>query len=79
MGNDSYADTLQASCQKASVRAEYLVDETHPTGRCGVMITGKNRSLCADIGAANHYKIEHLKRPEILEIAESAQVYFVGG
>lgn len=43
------------------------------------MITDKNRSLCTELGAANHYKLEHLKRPEIWEIVESAQVYFVGG
>ena len=79
MGSDSYADTLRASCKQAGVRAEYLVDETYPTGRCGVVITGKDRSLCTDLGAANHYKLEHLKQPAIWEIVESAQIYFVGG
>ena len=79
MGRDSYADTLRASCKQAGVKAEYLVDETHPTGRCGVVITGINRSLCTDLGAANHYKLEHLQQPAIWEIVESAQIYFVGG
>lgn len=79
MGNDSYADNLRTSCQKAGVRTEYLVDETHPTGRCGVVITEKNRSLCTELGAANHYKLEHLKRPEIWNLVESAHIFFVGG
>jgi adenosine kinase len=79
VGNDSYAETLRESCQKAGVRAEYLVDETLPTGRCGVIITDKNRSLCTELGAANHYKLEHLQRPDIWKIVQSAQIYFVGG
>ncbi|KAJ5739135.1 Adenosine kinase [Penicillium manginii] len=79
VGNDSYAETLRESCQKAGVRTEYLVDGTHSTGRCGVIITDKNRSLCTELGAANHYKLEHLQRPDIWKIVQSAQIYFVGG
>jgi adenosine kinase len=79
VGDDTYADTLRESCQKAGVRAEYLVDQAHPTGRCGVVITDKNRSLCTELGAANHYKLEHLKRPEIWSLVESSEIYFVGG
>ncbi|CEO58259.1 hypothetical protein PMG11_02990 [Penicillium brasilianum] len=79
VGDDTYADTLRESCQKAGVRAEYLVDQAHPTGRCGIVITDKNRSLCTELGAANHYKLEHLKRPEIWSLVESSEIYFVGG
>ncbi|KAJ5979564.1 Adenosine kinase [Penicillium waksmanii] len=77
VGNDSYAETLRESCKKAGVRTEYLVNRTHPTGRCGVIITDKNRSLCTELGAANHYKLEHLQRPDIWKIVQSAQIYFV--
>jgi adenosine kinase len=43
------------------------------------VITDKNRSLCTELGAANCYKLEHLKRPQIWSLVESSQVYFVGG
>jgi adenosine kinase len=43
------------------------------------VITEKNRSLCTELGAANHYKLEHLKRPEIWNLVESAHIFFVGG
>lgn len=79
MGQDSYADALLTSCQRAGVQAEYLVDESLPTGRCGVIITDKHRSLCTDLGAAKHYKLDHLKQPHIWDMVKKAKVYFVGG
>lgn len=55
-GRDSYADALLVSCEQAEVRMEYqMMDEMHPTGRCGVVITDQSRSLCAELGTANHY------------------------
>lgn len=79
VGKDKYADILREKNDAAGVRAEYLVDSTHPTGRCGVIITGQDRSMCTDLAAANEYKIDHLKSPEIWKLVKQAQVYFVGG
>lgn len=79
VGADKYADTLREACDKAGLRAEYRIDEKQPTGRCGVVITGHNRSLCTHLAAANEYKIEHLKSPEIWKLVEQAKIYFVGG
>lgn len=42
-----------------------------------MIITGKNRSMCTDLAAANHYKIEHLK--ENWETVKNSNAYFVGG
>jgi len=61
------------------VRTEYRYDDEQPTGRCGVIITGHDRSMCTDLAAANCYKPEHLKSPEIWKLAEQAKVYYVGG
>lgn len=79
MGRDSYADTLLAACRDAGVQAEYRIDDEHPTGRCGCVITDHNRSLCTELGAANHYKLEHLKQPRIWDMVQKSKVYFVGG
>lgn len=79
VGRDSYADALLAARQRAGVQAEYHVDDTHPSGRCGVVITDQNRSLCTELGAANHYKLNHLKQPHIWDMVQKAKVYFVGG
>lgn len=79
VGKDKYADFLSDACKKAGVHTEYLVDEKTTTGRCGVIITGHNRSMCTDLAAANNYKIEHLKQPRIWDLVQKAQVYYVGG
>jgi adenosine kinase len=79
VGKDKYANTIKEAAGKVGLRTEYRIDEEQPTGRCGVVITGHDRSMCTDLGAANHYKLEHLKSPEIWSLVEGAQVYFVGG
>ena len=79
VGKDKYGETLENICKEAGVKTEYLYDEKTPTGRCGVVITGHNRSLCTDLAAANNYKLEHLKQDHIWKQVENAKVYYVGG
>ncbi|KAI9883728.1 MAG: T-complex protein 1 subunit zeta [Watsoniomyces obsoletus] len=79
VGRDKYADILRDAVKQVDLRVEYRIDEDHPTGRCGVIITGHDRSMCTDLAAANHYKIDHLRQPEIWKLVENAKVYFVGG
>ncbi|KAL1972103.1 hypothetical protein VTN31DRAFT_7322 [Thermomyces dupontii] len=79
VGKDKYAEILQETCRKAGVHTEYRVDETHPTGKCGVIITGHNRSMVTHLAAANEYKLDHLKQPHVWSLVEKAKVYYVGG
>lgn len=79
VGKDKYAEILHKAVDDAGLRVEYRVDEEYPTGRCGVIITGHDRSMCTDLAAANHYKLDHLKSPEIWKLVQQAQVYYVGG
>jgi adenosine kinase len=79
IGKDKYGEVLKKTCEEAGVHTEYRVDEAQPTGKCGVVITGHHRSMCTHLAAANEYKIEHLKQPEIWSLVEKAQVYYVGG
>ena len=61
------------------VHVEYRVDETHKTGRCGVIITDHHRTMCTDLAAANEYKLDHLKQDHIWKMVEASKVYYVGG
>ncbi|KAK6506858.1 adenosine kinase [Arthrobotrys musiformis] len=79
IGKDSYGQRLQEVCDAEGLRVEYRIDEEVPTGRCGVIITGHNRSMCTDLGAANHYKLEHLKSEKIWKLVEEAEYFYVGG
>ena len=79
VGDDKYAAILHDAVKAAGLRVEYRVDKKEPTGRCGVVITGHDRSMVTDLGAANHYDLEHLKSPEVWKLVEGAEFYFVGG
>jgi len=79
VGADSTADTLRSACDKAGLHVEYLVDPTQPTGRCGAVITGHDRSLVTHLAAANEYKLSHLTSPAIWPLVHAARFYYVGG
>ncbi|KAI4869430.1 Ribokinase-like protein [Hypoxylon rubiginosum] len=79
VGDDKYAGILRNAVKQVGLRVEYRVDPEHPTGRCGVVITGHNRSLCTDLAAANHYDLDHLKSPQIWDLVKNAEFYYVGG
>ncbi|KAH9819802.1 adenosine kinase [Teratosphaeria destructans] len=77
VGKDKNAEILQDANKQVGLQVRYRYDETQPTGKCGVVITGHNRSMCTDLAAANHYKLDHLK--EHWDIVEKSKRFFVGG
>jgi adenosine kinase len=79
VGQDEYADKMEAGSKADGVRVEYLRDPTTPTGKCAVIITGHNRSLVTDLKAANNYKLEHLTKPENFALVEKARFYYIAG
>ena len=79
VGKDKFADTLRAANEREGLRSEYMVVDSAPTGRCGVIVTGNNRSLVTDLSAANEYKISHLKSDSVWKLVENAKVYYVEG
>ncbi|KAJ3318989.1 hypothetical protein HDU93_003818, partial [Gonapodya sp. JEL0774] len=81
VGKDGYADIMRENARKAGVDVQYHVDTTTPTGTCAVLVSssGKNRSLVANLAAANNYKPAHHRQPEIWSLVETAQVIYVGG
>lgn len=77
VGKDESAEKLAAGNRAAGLEYCYRYDEQAATGRCGVVITGHNRSMCTDLAAANCYKLEHLK--ENWGLVEKSKALFVGG
>ena len=49
------------------------------TGACAVVLTGHHRSLVTTLGAAEKFDKSHLSTPEVAEIIESAQFFYLGG
>ena len=79
IGKDEYGSRMKAVCAEDGVNACYLEDEATPTGTCAVCIKDGERSLIANLSAANCYKIDHLKRPEVWSLVESAKIIYSAG
>ncbi|KAK1290970.1 Adenosine kinase 2 [Acorus calamus] len=79
IGKDKYGEEMKKNSKLAGVTVHYYEDETSPTGTCAVCVVGGERSLVANLSAANCYKSDHLKRPENWALVEKAKYYYIAG
>lgn len=77
VGRDKYADILTKEAKKAGVNIQYQYNEVEQTGTCACLITGTHRSLCANLGAANCFTIDHIRKEENLKLIEKAQFFYI--
>ena len=55
VSDDEFGRAQREILKKEGVVCAYDITSKEPTGTCAAMITGKNRCLVANIGAANHW------------------------
>jgi len=79
VGADSDALTLANAAGKDGVKTHYLMYKTEPTGTCAVAVVAKERSLCANLAAANKYQHSHLVSEEISKIYKTATHIYSAG
>merc|ERR1712176_720007 len=79
VGEDQYSAKMREVMEKDGVKALYMVDKSTPTGTCAVCITGNDRSLVANLSAANNFKETHVQVPENLAVVEKAKVIYSAG
>jgi len=79
VGKDEFAKIMSECVEKDGVHAHYMVDESTPTGTCAVLVNGGERSLVANLSAANNFRSSHLVSDESKAIYESAKVYYIAG
>lgn len=79
IGKDKFGEILETKAKDAGVLVSYQYHETVPTGTCAVVITdqGANRSLCANLSAANHFSKEHINRSDNLSLIENAKYFYI--
>ncbi|KAJ6819328.1 uncharacterized protein M6B38_402615 [Iris pallida] len=78
IGKDKFGEEMKKNSTAAGVNVHYYeVDE--PTGTCAVCVVGGERSLIANLSAANCYKSEHLKKPENWALVEKAKFIYIAG
>ncbi|XP_078442172.1 adenosine kinase 2-like [Wolffia australiana] len=79
IGKDKFGEEMKKNSIAAGVNVQYDEDEVAPTGTCAVCVLGGERSLIANLSAANCYKVEHLKRPENWALVEKAKYIYIAG
>ncbi|KAI3942063.1 hypothetical protein MKW92_037671 [Papaver armeniacum] len=79
IGKDKFGEEMKKNSKLAGVNVQYYENETAPTGTCAVCVVGGERSLIANLSAANCYKSEHLKRPQNWALVEKAKYFYVAG
>ncbi|RXN08933.1 adenosine kinase-like isoform X1 [Labeo rohita] len=80
IGTDHFGEILKQKAAEAHVDAHYYEQSQEPTGTCAACITGDNRSLVANLAAANCYnKEKHLDVDSNWGLVEKARVYYIAG
>jgi adenosine kinase len=79
IGKDEYGKILRTEAESDGVTVHYLEDETTPTGTCAVLITDKDRSLVANLAAANCYKKDHFDSPAIQDVVSKVEYIYITG
>ncbi|XP_052765161.1 uncharacterized protein LOC128206616 [Mya arenaria] len=73
---DKYGSILEDKAREMGVNMQLQYTEKEPTGTCAVIVTGENRSMCANLAAANCFTDDHLDNPDNWALVEKAQFYY---
>lgn len=79
IGNDEYGATLEKCATEDGVRVIYQKNSEVPTGTCAVLVNGGERSLVANLAAANTFTFSHLETPEAKDAVEKAKIIYISG
>lgn len=81
VGDDEYAKIMKEQASKDGVDVRYFaVADGTPSGTCAVAVNkAGERSLVANLAAANKYDVAHLKQPENWALVESAKICYSAG
>ncbi|XP_043674934.1 adenosine kinase 2 [Vespula pensylvanica] len=79
VGNDKYSKILEERALTNGLNICYQYTDKEPTGTCAVLITGKERSLCANLAAANCFSSSHIEVPENKKLIENAEYIYISG
>ena len=72
VGNDDLAQQLRNANDREGLQSVYQVTDAAATGSCAVVITGHDRSLCTNLGAAEKFDKRHLDSPDAKAAIDAA-------
>lgn len=59
------------------LNVHYQYTDQEQTGTCAVLITGKERSLCANLAAANCFSLSHIEKSENKQLITAAKYIYI--
>ncbi|XP_054265621.1 uncharacterized protein LOC128988395 [Macrosteles quadrilineatus] len=79
IGRDDFGEILVKKATEDGVDVKYQYTDNQPTGTCAVLITnnGTQRSLCANLAAANHFTVDHINQNK--KIVQNVDFVYVSG
>ena len=79
IGQDDFGKQMTQKAKEDRVNVVYMIIPDVPTGTCACLITdqGKNRSLCAYLGASQKFSIEHVR--ENVQFVDRAKLFYTSG
>eukprot|EP00816_Leptocylindrus_hargravesii_P003507 CAMPEP_0196810884 /NCGR_PEP_ID=MMETSP1362-20130617/15042_1 /TAXON_ID=163516 /ORGANISM="Leptocylindrus danicus, Strain CCMP1856" /LENGTH=346 /DNA_ID=CAMNT_0042186067 /DNA_START=50 /DNA_END=1090 /DNA_ORIENTATION=+ len=80
VGKDEFGAQLEkCASEEDGVLVHYMKDDDAPTGTCAVLVKDGERSLIANLAAANNFKPSHLETQLAKDIYNAASVYYIAG
>lgn len=79
VGQDQYSKQLEESAAKDGVETHYMHNAEVPTGTCAVCVVKKDRSLVANLGAANTFRFEHIESEACQQALNESSVAYMAG
>lgn len=79
VGADNYGETLERCAHEDGVRVVYQKNPEVPTGTCAVLVNGGERSLVANLAAANTFTSAHLETADAKDAVEKAKIVYISG
>ena len=79
VGKDAFGEQLEKAAAGDGVKAAYMKTGEEPTGTCAVLVKGGERSLIANLAAANKYDKSHFDTPEIQALVGAAKIVYMAG
>ena len=71
--------STEKCAKEDGVLVSYQKNPDAATGTCAVLVNGGERSLVANLAAANTFTHAHLETAEAKEIIKNAQIYYISG
>lgn len=80
ISNDQFGSVMSKKAQEDGVEVNYAISDSVPTGTCAVCLTdgGKNRSLCAFLGASQKFSDKHLL-DHWEQLVENTDIIYISG